>query len=199
MFVSVAALGYCISFGVACLMHSLAQVFIVFFMAICPLHSLAHSFHQFHLSLALRLYGFMGSFHGFKKVCFGNFLHLAFHHHDVVISSADHNVHIGLLKLLESRVNDKFTVYPCNPYFRDRASERNIAHGQSSRCCKSGQSIGHIYPVCGEQYDIYIDFSVEVIREQRSQRPVHKTASQDFIIGSTSFTACKSTGKTSER
>ena len=47
---------------------------------------------------------------GSEEVSLGNFVHLAFHHHDVVVGGAYHKLHIGLLKLLESRVDDELAV-----------------------------------------------------------------------------------------
>ena len=70
--------------------------FVVHFVAIFAFHGRAYFFCQFHLCLALNLNGFVCGLHRFQQVLLGNLVHFAFHHHDVFISGAHHQVHIGL-------------------------------------------------------------------------------------------------------
>ena len=99
-------------------------------MAVCPLYGLSGLFHEFHLHLAVLLDLLMGEFDGFEHFGFAHFLHFSFHHHDVVVCGGHHEVDVGVSHLAEVRVDPELSTDPCHPYFGNRSSERNVAHGQ---------------------------------------------------------------------
>lgn len=84
----------------------LAQLLVVDLVVILALGVGAELLHQFLLQLAHRLDSLVGGLEGADQVLLGDFVHLAFHHHDVVLSGTNHDVHVGLFHLLESRVNN---------------------------------------------------------------------------------------------
>ena len=116
----------CISLVIAGVVNSLAEFFIVYFVAVFAFYGRTDFFCQFHLGLTLYLDCFVSSFHGFQQVSFGNFIHFTFHHHDVFISGAYHQIHVSLFQLLKSRIDNKFAVDTCYAYFGNRSVERNI-------------------------------------------------------------------------
>ena len=132
MFVGAACLCDCVSLVIAFVMHVFAKVLVVDFVAVFALDSCACLFGKLHLSLALDLDGIVGCLERCKKVGFRHLAHLAFHHHYVVVGGSDHKLHIGALELLESRVDDKFSVDTSDTYLGDRTVERNVTH------CKRG-------------------------------------------------------------
>ncbi len=132
MLVGTACLGDCICLVIAFVMHILAEVFIVDLVAVFALNSGTCLFSKLHLSLTLHLDGIVGCLERGKKVGFRHLAHFAFHHHDIVVGSTYHKFHIGALKLLESRVDDKLTVDTGYTHLRDRSVKWNVAH------CKRG-------------------------------------------------------------
>ena len=115
-----------ISLVVASVVNGFTKFFVVHFVAIFAFHGRAYFFCQFHLCLALNLNGFVCGLHRFQQVLLGNLVHFAFHHHDVFISGAHHQIHIGLLQLLKGRVDDKLSVDACYAYFGNRSVEGDI-------------------------------------------------------------------------
>ncbi len=113
MLVGAAGLGDGIRFVVALVVHILAQILVVDLMAVLALCD-TNSLSKFDLSLALNLDGVVSGLEGSQKICFRHFVHLAFHHHYVVVSCADHKFHICFLKLFERRVDHKFAVDTCH-------------------------------------------------------------------------------------
>ena len=120
-------LGHGVGLVVALVVHVLAEVFVVYFVAIFALNGCASHFGKFHLGLALLLDGLVGSLEGAEKVGFGNFAHLAFDHHDVVVGGAYHEFHVGTLELLEVGVDDIFAVDAGHADLRDGAVEGDVA------------------------------------------------------------------------
>ncbi len=127
--VGAAGLGYGVGFVVAFVVHVLAEVLVVHLMAVFALHSGFCFLGKLHLSLALLLDGVVGGFQGSQKFLLGNLVHFAFHHHDVVVGCAYHQVHVGFLKLLEGGVDNEFAVDAGHTHFRDGPVEWDIAHG----------------------------------------------------------------------
>ena len=111
-FVLVAVTRCCdgISLVVTCSVNSLTEFFVVFFVAIFALHGRTNFFHQFHLSLAVNLDSFVSSLQSFEQILFAHFVHFAFHHHDVFVSSSNHQVHICLFELFESWVDNELAI-----------------------------------------------------------------------------------------
>ena len=167
MFVSARCCHF-VCFSITFVMDILAQFIVIHFMAVLTFNRLTTSFHQFHLSLTLNLDGFVSDLDSFQHVRLLDFIHFTFHHHDVVQSSADHDIDICFLQLCECRVDYELSTNTSYTYFGNRSVEWNIRNCQSSRSCKTSQGIRHILTVCREQYDIYINFSVVVIWEKRT-------------------------------
>ena len=46
-----------------------------------------------------------------QEIGLAGLVHFAFYHHDVVVGSTYHQLHVGILELLECRINYKLTVY----------------------------------------------------------------------------------------
>ncbi len=119
-------LGHVVSWLVANLGNVCLKFLVVHLVAIFTLHVGTEFLHKFLLEAALRLDGIVSSLEGSKQILFAHFLHLAFHHHDVFLCGTHHEVHVSLFELLESRVDNKFTIDTSNAYLRDWSLERNI-------------------------------------------------------------------------
>ena len=165
MFIVISGSSNSISLVITSLTNCLTQFFVVHFVTIFTFYRLTYRFCQLHLSLAMNLDGFVSHFHGFQQFSLRHFLHFAFHHHDVLISSGNHKVHICFFELFKSRVDNELTVDTCHTYFRDRSVERNIGNGKCCRSCKSCQRIRHIYTISREEDDVHIYLCMIIIRE----------------------------------
>ena len=196
MLVAVAFLGDTVRCVVTSLLHFFAQVLIVHLMAILPLHFLTGFLLQLFLEAAHRFDGLMGYLQGVEQVLFGHFLHLAFHHHDVLFRGTHHDVHVGLFQLGESRIDHILAVDACHTHFGYRAFKRYIGNCQCGRCGKTGQCIRHVHAIGRIQNHIHINFCVIIAGEQGTQSAVHQAAGQNLIVRSLTLTLGKTSGET---
>ena len=65
----------------------------------------------------------------------------------------------ALASSLRSGVDDKFTINPGNPYFRNDFFNGNIGNGQCSRGCKAGQASGMIFRIRRNKGDDHLHFT----------------------------------------
>ena len=119
-------LGHVVCLLVAVGLYLFAQFLVVHLVAVFALHVGAEFLHEFLLELALWLDCLVSHLESFEQFLFAHFLHLAFHHHDVLLGGTHHEVHVGFLQLLECRVDDKLAVHASHSDFRDRSLERDI-------------------------------------------------------------------------
>ena len=106
--------------------HLLAQIFVVHLVVVFALNVFTQFLSQFFLHGAHGLDGIVSHFEGLDKVLLGNFVHFAFHHHDVIFGCAHHDIHVGLLHLFEGGINNILAVNPSNANLADVEIEGNI-------------------------------------------------------------------------
>ena len=194
--VAVALLGDSVSLVVAFLAYLLAELFVVHLMAVFSLDILAELLGELFLEAAHGFDGLVSGLEGADEVLLGHLVHLALYHHDVLLGSAYHDVHVGIFHLLVSRIDDVFTVYSGHSHLRDGALEGNV--GACKRCggCESGQSVGYVRTVGREKHDVHIHFCVIVGGEEGAERAVYKARRQNLIVGRPAFTFGKTAGET---
>ena len=71
---------------------------------------LAYCLHEFLLDETVNLDSLVSCLESAKQILLAHLIHLTFYHHDVVVGSTDHKVHVSLFHLLESRVDDIFAI-----------------------------------------------------------------------------------------
>ena len=130
LLVGAAGLGDGIRFVVAFVMDVRAQCVVVDFVVVFAFCGLAGLFLKFHHGQTLLFDLGMRHFQGLQKFGFAHFVHFALHHHDVVVSGADHKFNVGFGNLLKSGVDDPFSVDACDAHFGDRTVERDVAARQ---------------------------------------------------------------------
>ena len=189
---------YCISLSIAGVVYILAKIFIIIFVAIGALNELTYSLAEFELSLALYLNSFVSYLDSLEHLSFLDFLHFPFDHHDVVEGSPYHQLDVSRFKLFEGRVDDELAIDAGNTYFTDRSVEGDVRYSKGSRSCEPSQSIRHIYTIRREENDIDEDFGMIVIGEEGTQSTVNKTASQDLVVRSLTFTTRETTREATE-
>ena len=121
-----------IGLGITFFVYVLAQFVVVYFVAVFAFNQFAASFRQFELGLALYFDCFVCNFDSFQHFRFLDFVHFAFHHHDVVKRSTHHNINICFFQFRERGVNYILAIDTCDTAFGDRSVERNIRYGQCS-------------------------------------------------------------------
>ena len=197
MFVGVSSSSLCVRTCIRIIVNSLFQLIIVHLVAILTLGLLAIRLHHLIDSQTLRFDSFVRSLDCLQHHTLRHFFHLAFHHHDVVIRSGNHQFKVSVLALLESGVNHHLTVYACNTYFAHRTFERNIRASQRSTCSETGNALRHVNAVSRIHSHVDKGFCMVVRREKGTKGAVDKACYQDFIIRSLSFATGKSTREAS--
>ena len=171
-----------VSWLIQFLLHLLTQLFVISLVAILALHGRTNFLCQFHLSLAHHLDGFMTSLQCTEQVLLRNLTHFAFHHHDILISGTYHDVHVGILQLLEGWVDDILAIDASYANLRDRTTERYVRNSQCCRSSQASQCVRHIYAIGREEDDVYVNFCMIIVWEQRAKCAVHQTAGQNLIV-----------------
>ena len=177
--------------------YLLAEGFVVHFVAVFALHVLAEFLREFFLETAHGLDGFVGSLEGFEECAFGHFVHFAFHHHDVLFGGAHHEIHVGVLELFESGVDDEITVDAGHTHLRNRTVEGNIGASQGGRGGKTGEGVGHVYTVGAEERDVDIHLGVIVGGEEGAEGTIHQARGKDLVVAGTAFALGETTGEAS--
>ncbi len=182
MFVGATGLGHGVGLVVGLLTDILAEGFVVDLVAVFALDGLACHLGQLELGLALLLDGCVGGLEGFEEVGLGDFVHLAFYHHDVFGGGAYHQLHVGSFKLLEGGVDDKLAVDAGHAHLRDRAVEGDVAHGDGGRCGQAGERVGHVVAVGREHDYLHEGVGMVVIGEKRTQHAVDQTGGEHLVV-----------------
>ena len=178
------------------LVDLLAQFLVVHLVVIFALHVLAELLAQFGLQFAHGLDGLHGSLEGTDHILLRHFLHLAFHHHDVFGRGTHHDVHVGLLHLLEGGVDDVFALDTGYTHLTDGTFEGDIRTCQGGRGSKASQRIGLVNAVGREQHHIHKYFCMVVGGEERAKHAVYQTRGEDFIVAGLAFALGKSSRET---
>ena len=186
-----------VGFLIASLLDSFAELVVVHLVAVFALHVLAELFAQLLLQAAHGLDGLVSALECSQEVALLHFLHLAFHHHDVLFGGTDHEVHVSLSELLEGGVDDELATNTCYAHLGDGTFEGNVAASQSCGSGKASQSIGHVLSIGREEDYIHINFSMVVAGEKGTQGAVHQTTSQYLVVVCLTLTLRKTAGKTS--
>ncbi len=193
-----AGLGNGICAVVALLAHVGAEGFVVDFVAVLALHGRAYLFGELHLGLALHADGVVGGAEGGQEVGFRHFVHLALHHHDVVVGCAYHELHVGAFKLLEGGVDNKLAIDAGHSHLGDGAVEGYVAHGEGGRGGKAGECVGHIDAVGRIEGHVDKGVGVVIVGEEGSKHAVDKARGQDLIVRGAPFALQEAAGKTAE-
>ena len=95
-------------------------------MVVLTLHVSTLLLSQLILKFAHRLDSLSSHLEGTNKILLRNFLHFTFYHHDIVLGSTNHDIHVSLFHLLECRVYNILTIDTSYTNLRDIVLERNI-------------------------------------------------------------------------
>ena len=167
---------------------ALAELFVVGFVAVFAFRvGFFHLSGEVELSLALHLDGSVGCVEGLYHVGFGDFLHLTFHHHDVVDGGSHDHVNVRAFHVFHGGVDDHLAIHAAHAHFGDGAFPRNVGDGEGGRSCEACEGVGQVVAVAGDEGDEHLRLSVEVVGEERTEGAVHEAGDEDFILAGTAF------------
>ena len=152
----------------------LAQVLIVDLVVVLALHICAELLGQLILQVAHRLDSLLGSLQSANQVLLRHLAHLTLNHHQVVLGATNHDIEVGVLHLVECRIDDILAIDASHTALRDGVLKRYGGAGHGSRSCKASERIGLILAVAREQPDLHEYLTVEIRGEQGAQGTVHK-------------------------
>ena len=191
------ALGELIALVIASLVHGLAEVFVLLVVRVVALvHVRTQLVHEFFLHAAVLLDFFVGELDGLQHVVLGNLVHLTFYHHDIFLCGGNHQVQIGPFVVLETGVDDEFTVDAGYANLAHGTAEGQVAGGKGGRCGQTGKGIRLDVFLCRDEHYIHKDLQVEVLRPQRADGTVHKTGDEHLIVRGAAFALEETSGET---
>ena len=114
-------------------MNGLLELLILHIVRIVTLVDVGTEFlHELFLHAAMLLYLLMGKLDGFEHIVLAHLVHLALHHHDVLLSGGHHKFEVGILHLREGRVDHELAVDTADADLRYRTSERKVGRSQGA-------------------------------------------------------------------
>ena len=120
---------------------------------------------------------------------FGDLVGAAFDHQDGIARAGHAQVEVGLLELLEGRVDDELAVDPADAHGADRAAEGDVGDRQRRRGADDAQHVDRVLAVGrqGVQQDLHV--VAHVLGEQGPQRAIGQPGGQDGGLGRPAFAA----------
>ena len=185
--VGVALAGDGVSLVVALVVHVLAQGVVVDLVAVFALVVVSGLVHELLLDLAVDLYGVVGHLEGLEQVGLGNLVHLALHHHDVVVGGADHEFDVGAVHLGEGGVDDPLAFHACHAHFGDGAVEGYVGAGEGGGGCQACEGVGGVVLVGRVEGDVDERLGVIVVGEEGTQHTVNEARGQDLVVRRTAL------------
>ncbi len=144
---------------------------------------------------ALEFDSFVSGLEGVEHHILAHFLHLAFHHHDVVLGGSDDKVEVGAIDILHGGIDNILAVKIRHTHFGDGAVEGDIGHCESGSGSKSCKLVGHSVLVTGDEGYLHLDLGVEIVGEKGTEGAVDQAGNKDFVLGRTCLTFEKTARK----
>ena len=198
MFIRVALACHSVSLIIAFSPNIFTKFLVIHFVTVNPF-LFTDSRSQFLLHPTMLFYCLVSEDNSLQHLFLGHLVHLTLHHHDILVSSGNHNIQISRRQLASGRVDHQLAIHTSYTNFGNRSVERNITHGNSGRCCQSCQTIRHRLGIARIQCYLHESLGMVIIREQGTQRAVYQTGYQNLVIGTSSLPASKSSRETSQR
>ena len=131
---------------------------------------------------------------GVKHIVLRNFLCTGLDHNDLVLGSAQGNVHLGSSALLGGRVDNGLAVNDANLAAGYNVVERNIRDRNRDGSAQQSNYLRRVVVVVLQNGADDGNVVAQVLREQRTHRTVDLTRGQDRLLGRTALTAHERAG-----
>ena len=129
-----------------------------------------------------------------EHVVLRNFLCTGLDHNDLVLGSAQGNVHLGSSALLGGRVDNGLAVNDANLAAGYNVVERNIRDRNRDGSAQQSNYLRRVVVVVLQNGADDGNVVAQVLREQRTHRTVDLTRGQDRLLGRTALTAHERAG-----
>ena len=117
-----------------------------------------------------------------QHLLFRNFVRTGFNHNDFFHCAGNSQPQVIVCTLFEGRVQDDFAVYQTNADASNRAIPRNIRNGNGNGSCQHASDFRRAIRVnCQNSHDNG-NIVPHILREQRTNRTVYHTGSQDCLF-----------------
>ncbi len=120
-------------------------------------------------------------------------------HHDRVVRTGDHEVHVGELKLLERRVEHPLALHAAHADACDRLRKRDFRRVQRVAGGDQPEDVGVVLLVGADHVDEDLHFVLEPLGEQRPDRAVDDAAGEDFLVAGAPFALDEAAGDLARR
>ena len=127
-----------------------------------------------------------------EHVVLRNFLCTGLDHNDLVLGSAQGNVHLGSSALLGGRVDNGLAVNDANLAAGYNVVERNIRDRNRDGSAQQSNYLRRVVVVVLQNGADDGNVVAQVLREQRTHRTVDNTGSKGCIFGCLSLSLCES-------
>ena len=126
--------------------------------------------------------------HGFKHRLFGEDVGFRFNHKDGALRAGHDEVETRVLELFGGRVENEAVVDVADAAGADRSAEGNAGNGERGRGADHRRNVRIHGGVGREDVNDDLNFVVEAVREERTDRAVDETRGERFLLGGTPFT-----------
>ena len=130
-----------------------------------------------------RLEAAMAEHHGAEHVVLGQLLRLGLDHQHRVAGTGDDEIELGLLHLVEQRIEHEGAVDQADAGAADRAHERHAGERQRRRRRDQRDDVGIVLEVMAEDGRDDLGLAAEAVGEERADRAVDETRGQRLLLG----------------
>ena len=129
-----------------------------------------------------------------EHIVLRNFLCTGLDHNDLVLGSAQGNVHLGSSALLGGRVDDGLAVDDADLAAGYNVVERNIRNRDRDGSAQQSDYLGRVVIIVLENGADDGNVVAQILREERTHRTVDLTRGQDRLLGRTALAAHEGAG-----
>ena len=141
-----------------------------------------------------RLHALMAEGDGAQHDVFAQLLGFRLDHQHAFLGAGDDQVQSAVAHLLHQRVQDVLAVDVGHPGGAHRAEERHAGDGQRRRGRHQGDDVGVVFQVMAQNGADDLHFVLEIVMEQRPDRPVDQAAGQRLTLAGPAFALEKTAG-----
>jgi hypothetical protein len=134
-------------------------------------------------SLDHRLEMPMSEHHRAEHDLFGQLFRFRLDHQHGVLGAGHDQIELGVLHLVDRRIEHVFVVAEADAGAADRAHERRAAERQRRRCRDHRDDVGIVLLIVRHHGDDHLRVAAPAIREQRTDRAVDQARRQRVLLG----------------
>jgi hypothetical protein len=138
---------------------------------------------------------FVGDPQSFKDLGLRDLDRATLHHHDGVLRPGDNDVDVGVLELLEGRIQNPVPPDPTHPDRSHEGVERDLRHVERRRRAEESQDVGIVLLIGADDPGHDLGLVHEALGEQGPQGTVGETRREDLLLGGAGLTLDEPAGE----